>query len=151
MAYCYIITLDNYYESRGACWKESQLENETIVGPHQGVPPAPWDLHIPSPPYFEDCIRSVPVPFTQVSRSCSSCSGSCEENCSTCSGKGSCMCSKCHGKQSVVCCTEQMNDRTVHVFIAMVQVKNVAGSVMEWEEFLVMCVVVVVLCYDGLI
>lgn len=43
-----------------------------------------------------------------------------------------------------------MNDRTVHVFIAMVQVKNVAGSVMEWEEFLVMCVVVVVLCYDGL-
>ena len=45
MAYCYILKLDTYYEERTACWKESKLTNGPILGPDQGVPPAPWDRH----------------------------------------------------------------------------------------------------------
>ena len=102
MVYCYIMTLDNFYESRGACWNESQLTSEPVLGPDQGVPPAPWDLQVPLPPYFQDCVRSIPVPFTQVCRKCCSCSGSGEESCSTSSGSGFCVCSKCQGRPNVV-------------------------------------------------
>ena len=150
MVYCYIMTLDNFYESRGACWNESQLTSEGILGPDQGVPPAPWDLQVPLPPYFQDCVRSVPVPFTQIRRKCSSCSGSGEESCSTCSGSGFCVCSKCHGKQSVVDSDERLTSRIVLVCIAMEQEKSVVCIVMELVELVVICVMVEVRCYDGL-
>lgn len=54
MAYCYILKLDTYYEERTACWKESKLTNGPILGPDQGVPPAPWDLRFSFTPAFED-------------------------------------------------------------------------------------------------
>ena len=76
MAYCYILTLDSYYEERTAYWKESKLPNESILGPDRGIPPAPWDLRFSLLPAFEDRESTIAVPFTQVKKPCGNCGGS---------------------------------------------------------------------------
>lgn len=150
MEYCYIMTLDSYYESRGACWNESKLTSEAIIGPDQGIPPAPWDLRIPMPSFFQDCVRSVPVPFTQICRKCNSCSGTGQELCSTCTGSGFCVCSECQGKQNVRNNDGELTIRIVLVSTAMERGKRIVHIVMELVTLVVLYVMVEALYYDGL-
>ena len=75
MAYWYILKLDTYYEERTACWKESKLTNGPILGPDQGVPPAPWDLRFSFTPAFEDRESTSAIPGTQVKKPCGNCGG----------------------------------------------------------------------------
>ena len=75
MCYCYKVVLDNFFESRCACWKEELLSDNEILSPEKGVAPRPWDIDFTIKPFFQDHSDTKHIPFTDVIKTCSSCCG----------------------------------------------------------------------------
>ena len=75
MCYCYKVVLDNFFESRCACWKEELLSDNEISSPEKGVAPRPWDIDFTIKPFFLFLSDTKHIPFTDVIKTCSSCCG----------------------------------------------------------------------------
>src|SRR4029079_15903480 len=95
------IVFRSFTETRSTGPAFLPYRGEAIDGPHNGTPPAPWDMPVRIPGKFIHQDHEEPVPHTDVVKTCHGCNGNGDVLCSWCGGSRQMRCSECGGSGSV--------------------------------------------------
>ena len=97
--------LSTFTEARSTAWASKPYRGELVDGPERGAEPGPWEVHVNTPPMFEDREEKTEVPHTATVRMCQECGGVGRRQCWKCQVRGVACCLgnyKCHN-EGVVC------------------------------------------------
>lgn len=93
----YHYTLETYTEGRSTKYTHVPFKGGIIDGPGNGPAPMPWDIPCNCTALFKTEVHKIPVPHTDVVKTCHKCFGRGFNRCNQCWGRGNVRCSSCHG------------------------------------------------------
>ncbi|XP_039252690.2 protein SSUH2 homolog [Styela clava] len=93
----YHYTLETYTEGRTTKYAQTPFRGGYVDGPENGQAPLPWEISCNSTALFKTEQHKIPVPHTEVVKTCNCCWGRGFNRCTRCHGRGNVRCSFCHG------------------------------------------------------